>query len=149
MPEEHHNYQMKAYAAKKVLNFLSKTCSCGANEIILGVTNFDLYIPHSDLSGYLFGLAWKAGKVAVISTHRLHSQLPEKAHGPLLVERMTKEAMHELGHLSGLLHCHNTTCVMSVSRTAQAIDEKRSEYCLRCREHAAFRADDYSVLSWI
>ena len=146
MPEEYYNRQMKAYDAKNILNFLSETCSCGAGEKILGVTDVDLCSPNFDLPGYLYGLARRAGNVIIISFYRLHSHLPEEERDALLIERITKEAMHELGHLLALHHCHNSSCVMSVSRTPQVIDQKRLEYCFGCREQVAFRADDCSGL---
>ncbi len=148
IPEESFNRQMKAYAAKGILNFLGDTCSCGADEKILGTTDVDLCLPDSDLPRYLFGLASRPRSIAVISTYRLQSQCPEDNRNSLLAERMTKEAMHELGHLIGLSHCHNPACIMTVSKSAQAIDKKRLEYCLKCREHASFHIDD-GVLNWI
>jgi len=146
MPEEYYNCQMKAYDAKNILNFLSETYTCGSGEKILGVTNVDLCSPNFDLPGYMYGLARRAGNVIISSFHRLQNHLPEEDHDTLLIERMTKEVMHELGHLLGLHHCHNLSCVMSVSRTLQVIDQKRLEYCFGCREQAAFRADDCSGL---
>jgi archaemetzincin len=149
VPEECYDSRMKAFVAKKVLSFLGENHNCKACERILGITDVDLCVNDSHLSGYLFGLARPAGKVALISSHRLHGNPSGKEHPSLLVERLIKEAMHELGHLFDLTHCHNKTCVMSGSKTAGGIDLKRVWYCLRCREHAGRRPDEDSVLSWI
>jgi archaemetzincin len=138
---------MKAYVAKTVLSFLGENHNCKPSERILGITDVDLCVNDSRLSGYLFGLARSAGKVALISSHRLHGNPSGKDDSSLLVERMTKEAMHELGHLFDLTHCHNKSCVMFGSKTAGGIDVKRLWYCLRCREHATRRTGDDSLLS--
>lgn len=97
---------------QKGVEFLGENHNCKASEKILGITDVNLCVIDSNLPGYLFGLARPAGKVALISSHRLHSYPPGESHPSLLVERMTKEAMHELGHLFDLTHCHNKTCVM-------------------------------------
>lgn len=149
IPEECYDSRMKAYVARKVLSFLGENHPCESSERILGLTDVDLCVNDPHLSGYLFGLARPAGKVALISSHRLHGRPPREDDPSLLVERMTKEAMHELGHLFDLTHCHNKTCVMSGSKTAEGIDLKRLWYCLRCREHATLRPADNSVLNWI
>jgi archaemetzincin len=149
IPEQYYDPQMKAYVAKKVLSFLVETYSCTAGKKILGITDVDLCLLDSNVPCYLFGLARPAGKVALISTHRLNTYPPNEDKKSLLVERMAKEAMHELGHLSDLDHCHNKSCTMTSSKTHRGIDQKRLWYCLRCREHAPLQTDNDSVLSWI
>jgi archaemetzincin len=98
---------------------------------ILGVTSVDLFIP---VLTYVFGEAQLAGPAAVVSIHRLRSEVYGLPADPaLLIERATKEAIHELGHTYGLLHCAEPRCVMRSSTYAEEIDLKSGELCAACR----------------
>ncbi|KAF0442065.1 peptidase zinc-dependent [Gigaspora margarita] len=69
---------------------------------------------------YVFGLAkYKIG--AVVSTFRL-----ENSH-----EFVTKECIHELGHVFGLKHC-KLPCVMAFSNSVLETHEKSSKLCSSC-----------------
>lgn len=95
-------------------------------------TSVDLYIP---IFTFVFGLAKLNGRVAIISSHRLENKyygLPEDDEA--LSNRLLKEALHELGHLSGLRHCPQYDCVMTSSSTAEDIDVKSALFCSSCRE---------------
>jgi archaemetzincin len=50
----------------------------------------------------------------------------------VLENRIEKEAIHEVGHTFGLLHCIDPTCVMHSSTYAEDIDLKSSSPCQRC-----------------
>ncbi|MHC4107017.1 MAG: archaemetzincin family Zn-dependent metalloprotease [Planctomycetota bacterium] len=110
---------------------------------VLGVTSVDLFIP---VLTYVFGEAQLGSRAAVVSTHRLHSELyglPPNA--TLLFERLCKEAIHELGHTYNLVHCHNDGCVMMSSTYVENIDLKSDRFCAVCRraiaEHGAGPGD--------
>ncbi len=99
---------------------------------VLGVTNVDLFIP---VLTYVFGEAQLDGPAAVVSSHRLDDRLyglPENRH--LLFERLIKEAIHELGHTYGLIHCPDGRCVMASSTYVEEIDLKSERFCDRCLE---------------
>ena len=75
----------------------------------LGVTALDLFIP---ALSFVFGEAQLDGRAAVVSLHRLRSEAYGLRPDPgLLLERLVKEALHELGHTHGLVHCHALDCV--------------------------------------
>lgn len=96
---------------------------------VLGITDRDLFIP---ILTYVFGEAQLGGGAAVVSTARLTEDV--ELVGPrLLVERVAKEAVHEVGHAFGLVHCAGAGCVMARSPAVREVDEKSSELCEACR----------------
>lgn len=100
-------------------------------EKILGVVDVDLFIP---ILTFVFGEAQLKGIGSVVSLHRLHSQfygLPEDRE--LTTERLVKEAIHELGHTFGLIHCSQPQCVMNSSTYVENIDQKPAELCPLCQ----------------
>ena len=87
----------------------------------------DLFIP---ILTYVFGEAQLDGIGAVVSLHRLNNQfygLPEDTG--LMHDRLLKEAVHELGHTFGLLHCFQPGCVLNASTYVEDIDQKSRELC--------------------
>lgn len=99
---------------------------------ILGVTSGDLFVP---VLTYVFGEAQLDGKVAVVSSHRLRDEFYGlQPNSGLLQRRLLKEAIHELGHTHGLLHCHDYMCVMHSSTGVEEIDVKTEKFCRECRE---------------
>jgi archaemetzincin len=100
---------------------------------ILGVTGLDLYIP---VLTFVFGEAQLHGRAAVVSTCRLAADfygLP--ADNRLLQARLEKEAVHEVGHTFGLLHCPDDRCVMRSSTYVEDLDGKAVQFCDECRGH--------------
>jgi archaemetzincin len=71
--------------------------------------------------------------VAMVSLHRLRTDVyglpPDEA---LLFQRLHKEAVHELGHTYGLLHCANLGCVMRSTAYAEEIELKSVGFCEVC-----------------
>ncbi len=96
---------------------------------LLGLTDQDLFIP---ILTYVFGEAQLGGRVAVASTARLREDLDPRDQRRF-VERLAKEAIHEVGHSYGLLHCPLPRCVMSRAGGVRDVDEKSLELCPRCR----------------
>jgi archaemetzincin len=102
-----------------------------ASTRVLGVTGVDLFIP---VLTYVFGEAQLGGRAAVVSTHRLASERYGLApSAALLRQRLNKEAVHELGHTYGLVHCHYGRCVMESSTYVEEIDLKSDRFCHRCQ----------------
>jgi archaemetzincin len=97
---------------------------------VLGMTNVDLFIP---VLSYVFGEAQVPGRAAVVSLHRLNPELyglpPDEER---VIRRAEKEAVHELGHTFGLVHCLQAGCVMRSSTYAEDIDHKSAQFCDSC-----------------
>jgi archaemetzincin len=100
---------------------------------VLGVTDVDLFIP---ILTFVFGEAQLGGRAAVVSTARLLDGAVRDER--LLLERLAKEAVHELGHALGLVHCAVPECAMSRSASVREVDQKRGALCRDCRS----RLDD-------
>ena len=101
-------------------------------EKILGVLDVDLFIP---ILTFVFGEAQLKGIGAVVSTRRLHNRfygLPENRE--VTTDRLLKEAVHELGHTFGLIHCSQPKCVMNSSTYVENIDQKPAELCPLCQK---------------
>jgi archaemetzincin len=97
---------------------------------LLGVAASDLYVP---VLTFVFGEAQLPGQCAVISAHRLREEffgLPPNE--TLLRERLTKAALHELGHTFGLVHCSNWNCVMASTHAVERLDLKSAAFCRDC-----------------
>lgn len=118
------------YNSSLILQQLIMNPPADANKI-LGVLDVDLFIP---ILTFVFGEAQLKGIGAVVSTQRLHNRfygLPENRE--VASERLTKEAIHELGHTFGLVHCSQPECVMNSSTYAENIDQKSAEFCPLCQ----------------
>ena len=93
---------------------------------VLAVTNVDLFHPGLN---FIFGQARYSGRVCIISTYRLKTKNLE-----IFVDRVLKEANHELGHTFGLRHCQNSKCVMFFSNSLWDTDNKSKDFCENCRK---------------
>lgn len=125
------------YRATHLLKALLDDPLADRAERILGVTNVDLFTP---VLTYVFGEAQLDGRAAVVSCHRLRNEVYGLPADPkLLYERLHKEAVHELGHTYGLLHCPSIGCVMRASTYAEEIELKDASFCERCRALVARR----------
>jgi archaemetzincin len=106
-------------------------------DLTLGVVEVDIY---AEGLNFIFGLAM--GRRALISLKRLRQEfygLPENRG--LLQLRALKEAVHELGHLFGLIHCPDQRCVMHFSNSLVDTDYKRESYCPLCGADLPFPAN--------
>ncbi len=111
-----------------------------AFPLLLGVTGEDLFIP---ILTYVFGEAQLNGRAAVVSYHRLQSERYGLPRNPaLLADRLCKEAIHEMGHLHGLLHCSTQECAMHISTYVEDIDSKTAALCAPCRRLLSARGRD-------
>lgn len=98
----------------------------------LGICDVDLY---SEGLNFVFGEANINSGISIISLIRLREEfygLPKNEK--LFIERIKKEATHELGHLFYLAHCPNPKCVMHFSNCLEDTDKKETNFCQKCKE---------------
>jgi archaemetzincin len=117
------------YASIAALERLARGCPKDAAKL-LAVTSRDLFIP---VLTFVFGQAQLNGRVGVVSLARLRQEfygLPPDRE--VYLERVRKEALHETGHLFGLVHCTDPACAMSLSTGVRQIDRKEAAFCRPC-----------------
>jgi archaemetzincin len=96
----------------------------------IAVVDVDLFIP---VLTFVFGEAQLNGTAAIVSTHRLMNQFYGLPPDPkLLLHRLEKEIVHEVGHTFGLYHCRYFECVMRSSTYVEEIDMKKATMCAGC-----------------
>jgi archaemetzincin len=134
--------ERQQHHATDILARLASNVPPGAWRL-LGVTSSDLYIP---ILTFVFGEAQLEGRCAVVSTHRLRQEFYGLPPDPQLMrERLLKEAIHELGHTLGLVHCTDYSCAMASSHTVELIDLKQPGLCAQCHWLATRETSDRGV----
>ena len=124
-PEDAYDARRKQWSSTRILSWLVRSAPDGK---VLGVTDVDLFIP---ILTFVFGEAQVGGRAAVVSTARLAEPgLPDER---IVLERLAKESVHEVGHVFGLLHCETPGCVMGRSSSVRDVDRKRGHLCAACR----------------
>jgi len=128
-PESSFDPSRGQYDSTRLLRQLLDSSGADGGRI-LGVTTVDLFVP---VLTYVFGEAQLGGRAAIVSSHRLATEIyGMDANEPLVIDRLSKEAVHELGHTFGLVHCPDPGCVMHASTYVEEIDLKPSTFCTRC-----------------
>lgn len=118
------------YASIAVLEMLGQRLPADAAKL-LAVTTRDLFIP---VLTFVYGQAQLGGRVGVVSLARLRQEFYGLPPDPgVFRQRAAKEALHETGHLFGLVHCADRACAMSLSTGVSQIDRKQSDFCEPCK----------------
>ena len=76
--------------------------------------------------------------MAVVSLARLRPEFHGLPPAPAtLARRAATEAVHEVGHTFGLVHCLDRRCPMSLSIDLGDLDGKTATPCPSCEKHLA------------
>ena len=116
------------YCSTPLLEKLADLSPPGAIKII-AICSVDLFIP---ILTYVYGEAQLGGKACIISTHRLNEGLGT-VPSEIFIQRVVKEAIHELGHTFNLRHCKDHACCMHYCRTIKDVDRKTHQLCRYCK----------------
>ena len=136
VPKSAYSHSRQQYLSTKILldilDYAEKTVDLSSKVYrVLGVTDVDLHVPRLN---FVFGEARCPGKAALISVCRLR---PEFYRNPsdekVFLTRCVKEAVHEIGHILGLRHCSDPSCVTHFSLYVGMTDRKRVGFCESCR----------------
>ena len=117
----------KRYEASKILaKFKSR-------ENILIITEKDIATINEERKSKewgIFGLGYRPGSTCVISTFRIRKNASEK----LILERLQKIVLHEIGHNLGLNHCtYDSHCLMNAANgTIKQVDKEKIWLCKKC-----------------
>jgi archaemetzincin len=120
LPREAYNASRDQHRSAVLLDVLARHKRSEWKRLV-GIADVDLYT--TDLN-FVFGQADANRGVAVLSLSRLHTTDRDR-----FVHRAATEAIHEIAHTYGLMHCGNRQCVMWFSNTLEETDRKGTDFC--------------------
>lgn len=124
------------YNAATILRaFQSMPFEDGLDKVI-GIMDVDLFIP---IFTHVLGEANEGGRYALASLYRL-GETTDRLPAPmdLILERLVKVAIHELGHLFNMAHCLNKHCLMHYSGNLADLDATSLTFCGYCSEFLTY-----------
>lgn len=137
-----YNPARRQYDANLLLNAVADLSFPDAIKTI-ALCRVDIFIP---ILTYIFGQSMLDGTTGIISLYRLRNELYGlERDNTLLIERFRKVILHELGHAFGLIHCHNPTCIMRSSTYVEDLDQKKMEFCSKCRTELDSKLNIYKI----
>jgi len=123
IPDTFYNTMRGQYIADLVVEHISNFLNEDAYLLLLSTR--DAYVAGLN---FVFGLAIPWIRTAAVFLARLMLG----ATKTLLLNRVEKEVLHELGHLLGLKHCKTPGCVMNFSNSLMDVDRKSNKFCRKC-----------------
>jgi archaemetzincin len=121
--------ERKQYHSTAILEALTNVAPADAFKV-LALFREDLFIP---ILTHVYGEAQLGGTSCVVSIHRLAEGISMVNEHERYLERVAKEAVHELGHTFDLRHCPDAHCIMHYCRSIDDVDQKKSDLCRYCR----------------
>jgi len=132
LSSQEYDVARKQYKADMIIDRIAARRDVDKKGKVLGITTVDISMPKMN---YVFGVTNTVKKASVLSFARL-TVLPLGIHLGLktVEERVFKEGAHEIGHLLGLTHCFEPTCIMSFANSIKEVDDKLPLLCNSCKE---------------
>lgn len=128
VPRYAYDNRRDQYRAQNILDKLAYKHSGG--DFIIGLLDVDLYKRGRD---FIYGSSNLINGVSIISILRLKESFYSRDDDvKIFRKRVLTEAVHEIGHLLGLLNCRNRSCVMHEPVKIEDIDTKEYEFCGEC-----------------
>lgn len=123
-PEPEHAFLARRgqYEAGKIIQALKSFPD--QTPFKLAVVDLDIYTP---ILTFVFGESQLGGKAAVISLFRIKSKNRGETYN-----RAAKIALHEIGHLLGIVHCQAADCLMGFSNNLAKLDNLPLRFCQAC-----------------
>ena len=112
-----------------ILEQLAANTPSGAVKVI-AIAQVDLFIP---ILTHVYGEAQLGGIASIVSTFRLNEGRSGMNISQKYIDRIVKEAIHELGHTFNLRHCPEESCIMHYCRNEEDVDRKSDELCRYCK----------------
>jgi archaemetzincin len=113
-----------------ILKWIFRRALPNSDTKILAICDFDAF---SNSLNFVFGEAQMGGRVGAVYLPRLRQEFYGHIYdSDLFLQRITKETVHELGHLLRLTHCERRNCVMHFSNSLKDTDFKDYNFCDRC-----------------
>ncbi|WP_193213226.1 matrixin family metalloprotease [Luteolibacter marinus] len=122
------------YRAEKILDHLGREPD-PKQPVLIAITAKDISTTKGDREDFgIYGLGELDGRVCVVSTFRMGAGGVDEA---TQLERLRKIAIHEIGHVAGLLHCKAPGCVMQdIEASIRKVDRESGAMCPGCKEAA-------------
>jgi len=132
VPSEAYYEERKQYHASYFVSLAEKYARMFRFTRAIVITDANLFVPGLN---FVFGQASLRGLGAVVSLFMLRPEVyGEPPDMDLLLERVVKTVIHEIGHTLGLNHCDNPRCVMRFSNHVGETDFKTKNFCSTCRK---------------
>jgi archaemetzincin len=120
----------KRYRAERLLTYLNQRMPKDGWRI-LGLTETDISTTKDEFPDWgVMGLGELPGTATVISSFRCRKKARNQAHATL---RLTKVAVHEIGHTLGLPHCPTRGCLMEDAMGKVITTDRERDFCPVCR----------------
>ncbi|MCW1921025.1 hypothetical protein OKA05_00570 [Luteolibacter arcticus] len=119
------------YRADDLLEHLKEIVPA-KHPVVIGITEKDISTTKDEHVDWgIFGLGELDGRSCIVSTFRLGARGADEAK---LRDRLRKVAIHEIGHVTGLPHCPQATCVMQDAEASiETVDRETGIFCEPCK----------------
>ena len=139
----------KRYRAERLLAYLNHRMPRDGWRI-LGLTDVDISTTKGPVADWgVMGLGELPGTATVISSFRCRKKARGAAHA---IERLSKVAVHEIGHTLGLPHCPERGCLMEDAMGKVVTTDRERDFCPRCRALAkqnGFAMTEHPAAAWL